>query len=43
MISFNVNSMWTNRDRFPRNCARAQKYLDSAVLKHCAIRYSSPR
>lgn len=33
MISFNVRSVWTNRDRFPRNCARAQKYLDNAVLK----------
>lgn len=33
MISFNVHSIWTNRDRFPQSCARAQKYLDNAVLK----------
>lgn len=33
MISVNANFEWNNRDRISGNIERAQKYLDSQVLK----------
>ncbi|MDE7399659.1 MAG: minor capsid protein [Oscillospiraceae bacterium] len=33
MINLNTDFRWNNRNRIPQNVQRAQKYLDSQVLK----------
>lgn len=33
MINLNAHFQWHDRDRIPQNVIRAQKYLDSQVLK----------
>lgn len=33
MINLNAQFQWNNRNRLPENIERAQKYLDSQVLK----------
>lgn len=33
MINLNAHFQWNNRNRIPQNVIRAQKYLDSQVLK----------
>lgn len=33
MISMNTSMRWNDRSRIPKNIERAQKYLDSTVLK----------
>lgn len=33
MINLNTHFQWNNRNRIPQNVQRAQKYLDSQVLK----------
>lgn len=33
MINLNAQFQWNNRNRIPENIERAQKYLDSQVLK----------